>query len=366
TKLQSINDFLFESQIDNINLFKIQRYCAKSMISRKLFGFLEKYGETAIVQTNKENQKTAGFHRFLQGLHQKTGEETALTLENLLEETEETGQLRMASPLMQIEGFLSALTSANQDGRVILNRQGTVGQSTLKFLLLNPAVHFTEVVKECRSVIIAGGTMQPVSDFKEQLLLSTGVSAERIVEFACGHVIPPNNILSIVLCSGPSNQQLEFTYQTRDLPHMMDEMGRVLSNLCNVVPGGVVCFFPSYEYEKKVYAHWEHTSVLARLAVKKKISFGEDLVKSLHHDGGGSRPKEPVECMYSNIGVSLDSVLMEGVTLDMVLAEIRSGIALQSTKLTVIQAEVGSLASLKEAVEHIEHTEQVCPLLKMI
>jgi len=26
---------------------------------------------------------------------------------------------------MQIEGFLSALTNANQDGRVILNRQGT-------------------------------------------------------------------------------------------------------------------------------------------------------------------------------------------------------------------------------------------------
>lgn len=37
----------------------------------------------------------------------------------------EHDQLRTASPLMQIEGFLSALTNANQDGRVILNRQGT-------------------------------------------------------------------------------------------------------------------------------------------------------------------------------------------------------------------------------------------------
>lgn len=37
----------------------------------------------------------------------------------------ENDQLRTASPLMQIEGFLSALTNANQDGRVILNRQGT-------------------------------------------------------------------------------------------------------------------------------------------------------------------------------------------------------------------------------------------------
>lgn len=37
----------------------------------------------------------------------------------------EHDHLRTASPLMQIEGFLSALTNANQDGRVILNRQGT-------------------------------------------------------------------------------------------------------------------------------------------------------------------------------------------------------------------------------------------------
>ena len=37
----------------------------------------------------------------------------------------ENDELRTASPLMQIEGFLSALTNANQDGRVILNRQGT-------------------------------------------------------------------------------------------------------------------------------------------------------------------------------------------------------------------------------------------------
>jgi len=34
--------------------------------------------------------------------------------------------------------------------------------SSLKFLLLNPAVHFADVLSEARAVIIAGGTMQPV------------------------------------------------------------------------------------------------------------------------------------------------------------------------------------------------------------
>lgn len=35
-ELKSMNDFLFQSQIDNINLFKVQRYLEKSMISRKV------------------------------------------------------------------------------------------------------------------------------------------------------------------------------------------------------------------------------------------------------------------------------------------------------------------------------------------
>ncbi|XP_050774186.1 ATP-dependent DNA helicase DDX11 isoform X2 [Gopherus flavomarginatus] len=266
TELKSINDFLFQSQIDNINLFKVQRYCEKSLISRKLFGFVERYGATSVVKTNKEKQKMAGLQNFLLTLHQ--GPDKAAIQCHPVEV--EDGQPKMASPLMQIEGFLSALTSANQDGRVILNRQGTIAQSSLKFLLLNPAVHFAKVLKECRAAIIAGGTMQPVSDFREQLL-SCAIGADRVVEFSCGHVIPPDNILPIILCSGPSNQQLEFTYQKRDLPQMMDEMGRILGNLCNVVPGGVVCFFPSYEYEKQVYTHWEGTGLLTRLVTKKKI-----------------------------------------------------------------------------------------------
>ena len=36
TKLQTINDFLFDSQLDNLNLFKILRYCQRSLISKKV------------------------------------------------------------------------------------------------------------------------------------------------------------------------------------------------------------------------------------------------------------------------------------------------------------------------------------------
>ncbi|PNI15785.1 LOW QUALITY PROTEIN: DDX11 isoform 1, partial [Pan troglodytes] len=213
TELKTINDFLFQSRIDNINLFKVQRYCEKSMISRKLFGFTERYGA---VFSSREQPKLAGFQQFLQSLQPRTTEALAAPADESQASTP-----RPASPLMHIEGFLAALTTANQDGRVILSRQGSLSQSTLKFLLLNPAVHFAQVVKECRAVVIAGGTMQPVSDFRQQLLACAGVEAERVVEFSCGHVIPPDNILPLVICSGISNQPLEFTFQKRDLPQMI-------------------------------------------------------------------------------------------------------------------------------------------------
>uniref|UniRef100_A0ACB8FMR9 DEAD H (Asp-Glu-Ala-Asp His) box helicase 11 n=1 Tax=Sphaerodactylus townsendi TaxID=933632 RepID=A0ACB8FMR9_9SAUR len=267
-QLKSINDFLFQCEIDNINLFKVQRYCERSLISRKLFGFAERHKVSGALKSRPEERKMAGLQNFLQNLKEQPRKPG---IPQSLPEEAEDGPPKMASPLMHIEGFLAALTTANQDGRVILTKQGTLAQSSLKFLLLNPAVHFAKVLKECRAVIIAGGTMQPVADFREQLFTSVGVGAGRIEEFSCGHVIPPDNILPVVLCSGPSGQQLEFTYEKRNLPQMMDETGRILRNLCNVVPGGVVCFFPSYEYEKQVYAHWEQTGLLARLTAKKKI-----------------------------------------------------------------------------------------------
>ncbi|XP_052606159.1 ATP-dependent DNA helicase DDX11 isoform X3 [Peromyscus californicus insignis] len=205
SELKSINDFLFQSQVDNINLFKVQRYLEKSMVSRKLFGFTERFGVVLpSPSASQENRSLDGFQHFLKSLQSGPTEDS-------LEEGQATAP-RPASPLMHIEAFLAALTTANQDGRVILSRQGSVGQSSLKFLLLNPAVHFAQVVKECRAVVIAGGTMQP-----------------------------------------------------------MEETGRILCNLCNVVPGGVVCFFPSYEYLRQVHAHWDKTGLLARLSVKKKL-----------------------------------------------------------------------------------------------
>uniref|UniRef100_A0A3B3ZXQ4 ATP-dependent DNA helicase DDX11 n=1 Tax=Periophthalmus magnuspinnatus TaxID=409849 RepID=A0A3B3ZXQ4_9GOBI len=240
TEMLTINNFLFKAQIDNINLFKV----SPLILNGTFYFYVFVFNSTCPLCTvpSSEQQGAVEFDKALS-----------------------------TSPMMQVEGFFMTLTNNNTDGRVVLHRQATLSESSVKFLLLNPAVHFAQVLREARAVVIAGGTMQPISDFKQELLFSAGVEEGQIAEFSCGHVIPPENILPIVLCSGPTGQELEFTFQNRDSPSMIDEMGRVLSNICTVVSGGVVCFFPSYEYSRKVITHWETTGALGRLANKKKI-----------------------------------------------------------------------------------------------
>jgi len=53
----------------------------------------------------------------------------------------------------------------------------------------------------------------------------------------------------------------------------LNELGRILINVCNVIPAGIVCFFPSYDYENTVYEHWKKNEIISKLELKKKVSF---------------------------------------------------------------------------------------------
>lgn len=64
---------------------------------------------------------------------------------------------------------------------------------------------------------------------------------------------------------------MDFSFKFRDELVTLDELGRVICNICNVVPGGLVIFFPSYAYEKIVYDHFDKTKVLSRIEKKKDI-----------------------------------------------------------------------------------------------
>lgn len=83
-----------------------------------------------------------------------------------------------------------------------------------KLIFLNRLIIF-EIVLEARAVILAGGTMEPMSEFRDQLFLSAGAKPERIFTYSCDHVIPKENILTCILKTGPTGVEFEFNYQNR-------------------------------------------------------------------------------------------------------------------------------------------------------
>ncbi|KAH3756555.1 ATP-dependent DNA helicase DDX11 [Pelomyxa schiedti] len=236
TGIKSINDFIFDLKIDNYNFWKLERYFQRSDIVHKVMGFCDK----VIPQTS----------------------DVPSTDDDLI------GRHRPA--LGQVENFLLALTNADRDGRILITINAQNKQaSSIRFLLLNPEAHFADVIEQSKATILAGGTLQPMSTFKLQLMDKKVL--KQITEFSCGHVIPPSNLLLVPLCEGPTGSSFELNFSTRSAPNVMHDLGRALSNLCSIVPDGVVCFFPSYSYLEEVMRYWEHTGVKSQIARKKEL-----------------------------------------------------------------------------------------------
>lgn len=70
-------------------------------------------------------------------------------------------------------------------------------------------------------MIVSGGTMEPISEFKDQLFNFSGNNSDRIVHFSCGHVVPSDHILPLIVRSGPTGKQLDFSYQERSTAKMV-------------------------------------------------------------------------------------------------------------------------------------------------
>ena len=110
-----------------------------------------------------------------------------------------------------------------------------------------------------------------VAEFRDQLFLAAGAAPERVMSFSCEHVVAGANLLPRVLCSGPSGARLDFSLKFRDTAATLTELARLLCNLVNIVPGGVVVFFPSYDYEKSVFKHLTSSGSVSKIEAKKKI-----------------------------------------------------------------------------------------------
>ena len=117
-------DIMSGKGVDQINPHKLSRYLHESKLARKVDGYIE----------HSERPREETRHAPKQSF----------------------------PVLFQVQSFLLPLMNPSAEGRLFFEKSGTDIQ--LKYLLLDPTNHFRETVEEARAVILAGGTMSPVSE----------------------------------------------------------------------------------------------------------------------------------------------------------------------------------------------------------
>lgn len=118
--------------VDQINLFKLNKYLQDSRLARKIDGY------TAYT----EQLTLAG---------QDNGPRT----------NSKQGPRQSVPVLTHIQGFLLALMNPSVEGRFFFAKEEQ-NSIQLRYLLLDPTFHFKDIVEEARAVVLAGGTMSPV------------------------------------------------------------------------------------------------------------------------------------------------------------------------------------------------------------
>jgi chromosome transmission fidelity protein 1 len=212
--LLNMNEFLFGINCDNINVFQLVAKIKESQIANVLRGFCVK--------------------------------------------TEQAGS---SNTFYNVVHFLECLTNRDGDGRILQRVEDT---KSVEFLLLSPEKCFEKFARECKSIILAGGTLSPVDLLANQLMSDTALKA-RVKSYSFDHVVSPKNVLLLSLASGPSNVKYDFKFAARSTFAVQNELLSALANLRRLCPAGVVVFFPSYAYQNDFFKFVQQNNGASRL-----------------------------------------------------------------------------------------------------
>lgn len=115
------SDLMAGKGVDQINPYKLSRYLQESKLARKVDGYLESSQPQPVRSKDKTTMPV----------------------------------------LFHIQSFLFPLMNPSEEGRLFF--QKSQDDVLLKYMLLDPTNHFREIAEDARAVILAGGTMSPVS-----------------------------------------------------------------------------------------------------------------------------------------------------------------------------------------------------------
>lgn len=220
---------------DLLNIYELESYLVKSKLAFKLESYMEK-------TFKKENSASGEYYK-------------------------SSGQ-----PLLfGIKSFLYSLSNPLKSGKFFWDKTAD-GNVTLKYLLLDPSEDFKDVVDESKCVLLAGGTMEPISEFTDFLV--PYLENAKIKHFSCDHVIPDKNLL-VLPVTNYKGLDFEFSFRKRNDTQMINNLGISFCELSKDIPDGVVAFFPSYNYLAQVIDVWKESGLWGKISNIKTLFLEE-------------------------------------------------------------------------------------------
>ncbi|XP_027726366.1 Fanconi anemia group J protein isoform X2 [Vombatus ursinus] len=137
--------------------------------------------------------------------------------------------------------------------------------NVLNFWCLNPAVAFSDISSNVRTIVLSSGTLSPMKSFSSELGVTFSIQLE------ANHVIQNSQVWVGTIGSGPKGRNLCATFQHTETFAFQDEVGALLLSVCQTVSQGILCFLPSYKLLDKLKERWIHTGLWHNLELVKTV-----------------------------------------------------------------------------------------------
>ncbi|KAH0788653.1 putative helicase [Histomonas meleagridis] len=136
----------------------------------------------------------------------------------------------------------------------------------IKFLCLRPGLLFRPLAKSFSSIIISSGTLSPMGQFSSEL--------ETSFEIQCSapHVVDESQVLTITI-SKIKNVSISSKYSEMQANErqIFEALGTFFNETLKFVPGGALCFMPSYTAKKNMLDQWKINGIYNEISNKKII-----------------------------------------------------------------------------------------------
>ena len=115
------------------------------------------------------------------------------------------------------------------------------------------------------SILLTSGTLSPMDSFAHELEIDFPVRLEN------PHVIDPSQVWVGALPKGPAGEGLNSSYKNRQNARYYQDLGNAIANFAQVVPDGLLVFFPSFAVMNASIGAWRKQQLSGPASVWDRI-----------------------------------------------------------------------------------------------